>query len=93
MLDKNVVDLLNQQVNKEFYSAYLYLEFSNFYYKPVRLVIGNWFKSQGLREDSVDAMLLSSICRIMGKRLCLTPLTGQRQIFQREGCSGRDFEA
>ena len=31
MLDKKVVDLLNQQVNKEFYSAYLYLDFSNFY--------------------------------------------------------------
>mgnify|MGYP000914092878 FL=1 len=32
MLDKNVVALLNQQINKEFYSAYLYLDFSNFYY-------------------------------------------------------------
>ena len=29
MLDKKVVELLNQQVNKEFYSAYLYLDFSN----------------------------------------------------------------
>ena len=28
MLDKKVVELLNQQVNKEFYSAYLYLDFS-----------------------------------------------------------------
>ena len=36
MLNKKVVDLLNQQVNKEFYSAYLYLDFSN------------WFKSKGL---------------------------------------------
>ena len=32
MLDKKVVELLNQQVNKEFYSAYLYLDFSNYYY-------------------------------------------------------------
>ena len=31
MLDEKVVALLNQQVNKEFYSAYLYLEISNFY--------------------------------------------------------------
>lgn len=29
MLDKKVVELLNQQVNKELYSAYLYLDFSN----------------------------------------------------------------
>ncbi len=31
MLDSNVKQLLNEQVNKEFYSAYLYLDFSNFY--------------------------------------------------------------
>ena len=33
MLDKKVVELLNQQVNKEFYSAYLYLDFFNFYFE------------------------------------------------------------
>ena len=31
MLNKNVAELLNTQVNKEFYSAYLYLDFANFY--------------------------------------------------------------
>ena len=30
-MDKKVADLLKDQVNKEFYSAYLYLDFSNFY--------------------------------------------------------------
>ena len=29
MVDKNVHKLLNEQINKEFYSAYLYLEFAN----------------------------------------------------------------
>lgn len=31
MLNEKVSQLLNDQVNKEFYSAYLYLQFSNFY--------------------------------------------------------------
>ena len=31
MLDQKVASLLNEQVNKEFYSVYLYLDFSNFY--------------------------------------------------------------
>ena len=31
MLDKKVIDLLNDQINKEFYSAYLYLDISNYY--------------------------------------------------------------
>ena len=38
MLDRKVVELLNQQVNKEFYSAYLYLDMAN-YYKDVKVVI------------------------------------------------------
>ena len=31
MLHEKVVQLLNQQVNKEFFSAYLFLDFSNYY--------------------------------------------------------------
>ena len=31
MLDKKVVKLLNEQVVAEFYSAYLYLDFANYY--------------------------------------------------------------
>ena len=31
MLDEKVVELLNKQVNQEFYSAYLYLDFANYY--------------------------------------------------------------
>ena len=33
MLNEKVAKLLNEQVNKEFYSAYLYLSFSNFCYE------------------------------------------------------------
>ena len=29
MLDKKVKDLINTQINKEFYSAYLYLDFAD----------------------------------------------------------------
>lgn len=32
MLSKKVADLLNNQVNKELYSAYLYLDFENYYH-------------------------------------------------------------
>ena len=32
MLSKKIVDLLNNQVNKELYSAYLYLDFENYYH-------------------------------------------------------------
>ena len=56
MLDKKVVELLNQQVNKEFYSAYLYLDFSNFYYDQGLDGFGNWYKIQA-QEERDHAML------------------------------------
>lgn len=31
MLDQKVIELLNDQINKELYSAYLYLDFSNYF--------------------------------------------------------------
>ena len=31
MLNEKIAKLLNTQINKEFYSAYLYLHFANFY--------------------------------------------------------------
>ena len=31
MLQEKVSKLLNEQINKEFYSAYLYLDFANYY--------------------------------------------------------------
>lgn len=67
MLDKKVVELLNQQVNKEFYSAYLYLDFSNFYYDEGLEGFGNWYKIQA-QEERDHAMLLFSICRITARK-------------------------
>ena len=56
MLDKKVVELLNTQVNKEFYSAYLYLDFSNYYYEEGLDGFGNWYKIQA-QEERDHAML------------------------------------
>ena len=56
MLDKKVVELLNQQVNKEFYSAYLYLDFSNYYYDLGLDGFGNWYRVQA-QEERDHAML------------------------------------
>ena len=55
-MDKKVHELLNQQINKEFYSAYLYLDFSN-YFEDVGLDgFANWYKIQA-QEERDHAML------------------------------------
>lgn len=50
MLDKKVADLLNDQINKEMYSAYLYLDFSNFYNDKGLDGFSNWYYIQAQEE-------------------------------------------
>ena len=50
MLDKKVADLLNVQINKEIYSAYLYLDFSNFYNDKGLDGFSNWYYIQAQEE-------------------------------------------
>ncbi|MEE0774953.1 MAG: ferritin [Merdibacter sp.] len=57
MLDQKVAGLLNEQVNKEFYSAYLYLDFSNFYKSRSLDGYANWYEIQA-REEMDHAMMM-----------------------------------
>ena len=56
MLDKHVAELLNEQVNKEFYSAYLYLAFADFYEEKGLEGFANWYEVQA-QEERDHAML------------------------------------
>ena len=67
MLDQKVVELLNQQINKEFYSAYLYLDFSNFYYDHGLEGFGNWYRIQA-QEERDHAMLFIQYLQNNGEK-------------------------
>ena len=56
MLDSKVAALLNEQVNKEFYSAYLYLDFANYYAEEGLDGFANWYQIQA-QEERDHAML------------------------------------
>ena len=56
-MDKKVHELLNDQINKEFYSAYLYLDFSN-YFKAVGLDgFANWYMIQAQVNDKATTLI------------------------------------
>ncbi|MGI5989088.1 MAG: ferritin [Lachnospiraceae bacterium] len=57
MLDKKVSKLINDQVTKEFYSAYLYLDFSNYYYDQGLDGFAHWYEIQA-QEERDHAMLM-----------------------------------
>ena len=55
-MERNVSELLNDQINKEFYSGYLYLDMANFYSSKGLDGFANWFEIQA-QEEQAHAML------------------------------------
>lgn len=70
MLDKKVAELLNDQVNKEFYSAYLYLDFSIYYEEEGLDGFANWYKIQA-QEERDHAMLMLQYLQNNGGKVVL----------------------
>lgn len=56
-MDKKVAELLNDQINKELYSAYLYLDMANFYDEKGLDGFANWYEIQA-KEEQDHAMLI-----------------------------------
>jgi len=56
MFDAKVAELLNTQINKELYSAYLYLDFANYYTEQGLDGFANWYTIQA-QEERDHAML------------------------------------
>ena len=50
-MDQKVYQLLNDQINKEFYSAYLYLEIANYYEAKGLDGFANWYEIQAKEEQ------------------------------------------
>ncbi len=59
MLNENIVKLINSQINKEFFSAYLYLDMSNYYSLLGLNGFANWMKVQA-QEERDHAMLFTT---------------------------------
>ena len=68
MLSNKVKELLNQQVNKEFYSAYLYLDMSAFFKDEGLDGYANWYKIQA-QEERDHAMLFVDYLQQQGERV------------------------
>ncbi|HAQ41924.1 MAG TPA: ferritin [Clostridiales bacterium] len=73
MLKEKVSGLLNEQVNKEFYSAYLYLDMSDYYIEKGLNGFGNWFKVQA-QEEMDHAMLFIQYLQNNGEKVTLSEI-------------------
>jgi len=73
MLDKKVVTLLNEQIMKELYSAYLYLDMANYYADAGLEGFENWFHIQA-QEERDHAMLFRTYMINNGEKIALLPI-------------------
>ena len=84
MLDKNVIELLNDQINKEFYSAYLYLDMAN-YYTDIELDgFANWYNIQA-QEERDHAMLFVKYLQNNGIKVKLKAIAEPNINFENPG--------
>ena len=70
MLDKKVIELLNDQINKEFYSAYLYLDIANYYTDHDLDGFANWYTIQA-QEERDHALLFLKYLQSNGEKVTL----------------------
>lgn len=70
MFSKKIEELLNNQVNKEFYSAYLYLSFANFYVEHGLSGFANWYQIQA-QEERDHALLFVKYMQDNGIKVTL----------------------
>lgn len=59
-MDKKVSELLNAQINKEFYSAYLYLDFANYFERRGLSGFAHWYEVQAQEERDHAMLFLGS---------------------------------
>lgn len=69
-MDSKVSKLLNEQINKELYSAYLYLDFSVFYEAQGLDGFANWYMIQA-QEERDHAMLMLKYLQLNGEKVTL----------------------
>lgn len=69
-----VAQLINEQINKEFYSAYLYLDFANYYAAAGLDGFENWYRVQA-QESMTTRCCFSSTCSITASPSASAPST------------------
>jgi len=80
MMNAKVHELLNAQINKEFYSAYLYLEFSN-YFKDQNLDgFANWYMIQA-QEERDHALLFYQYLQNNNEKVTLSAIDDPTREF------------
>ena len=81
-MNKHVGDLLNTQINKEMYSAYLYLDMSIYYEKVGLEGFANWYNIQA-KEEMDHAMLMMKYLQNNEYEVSLEAVAKPDKVFEK----------
>ncbi len=81
MLNEKIAALLVEQVNKEFYSAYLYLDFANYYEDAGLSGFANWYAVQA-QEERDHAMMMRRYLLDSGVRVTFAAIDAPGKAFK-----------
>lgn len=79
-MNEKVAALLNDQINKEFYSAYLYLDMANFYSQKGLDGFANWYEIQA-KEEQDHAMMFYQYLHNNGEQVTLEAIAKPDKTF------------
>ena len=79
-MDKKVYELLNDQINKELYSAYLYMDFANYYEEEGLSGFANWYMIQA-QEERDHALKFRSYLHENGQKVALEAIAQPDKTF------------
>ncbi len=82
MLDNKVIELLNDQINKELYSAYLYLDIANYFIDIDLDGFGNWYNIQA-QEERDHALLFVKYLQSNGVKVTLKAVDQPSEVFEK----------
>lgn len=77
-ISEKLASAINDQINAEFYSAYLYLSLSNFWEEKGRKGVANWFRKQA-QEEIDHAKLFMEYVHDRDGRVRLEPIAQVKQ--------------
>ncbi len=73
-IEKKLAEAINDQINAELWSAYLYLSMSLYWRGQGRQGVANWFKVQA-REEFAHAEIFMDYLHNRNGEVCLAPIT------------------
>ena len=73
MLSTKINDMINTQINWEFWSGYLYLAMANHFESVGRKGLANWFRIQ-YREEFDHALIFINYVHARGGKVTLAPI-------------------